>query len=267
VIDDYTGDPLLARVTIDRDELPPEVLETRTDTDGSFFFARVRPGHWRMRIQTDDHIVLERAIDVVNRGHGPRDVELDQIRLAEAGWIEGTVVDALGSPVSRASVRVQDDPNGPTATTDSQGRFALRGLAAGNLVALASHPAAGEGASNQVRILAGRETVGIVIHLSERFDPARAAALPGRVRGVAILVSGSGGQVRVRQVMHGSRAERAGLRAGDVLAQIDGVVPESASRAAQMLRGAEGIPAILEVRRDDVTATLVVERETWIPPD
>jgi hypothetical protein len=32
------------------------------------------------------------------------------------------------------------------------------------------------------------------------------------------------------------------------------------------LRGADGVPAILEVHRGEASAMLVVERETWIPP-
>ena len=51
-----------------------------------------------------------------------------------------------------------------------------------------------------------------------------------------------------------------------MLLEIDDVVPESASEATRLLTGSPDVPAILRVQRDDVTATVVVERETWLPP-
>lgn len=262
VLDDARGVPLDARVTLERDALPPEVLETRAGEDG-FAFARVRAGRWRLRIEAEDHLAVERDVEVVDRGRGPDDLDLDPIRLAGAGRLEGTVVDALGAPVARARVFVDE---GPSTETDARGEFVLRGLSAGTMIARASHPAAGEGETGTVRVLAGRETPGLVVRLSERFDPERAAALPGRRRGVAVIVASARGAVRVQHVVAESRAARAGLREGDVLESIDDVAPESGAHATRLLRGAPGVPAIVAVRRGEERGVLVVERESWLPP-
>lgn len=262
VLDDYSGEPASARVLLRRDSLPAEIHETRTDGEGGFAFGRVRPGEWRLTIESADHLTVERTIEITERARTPRDLELDPIRLDPAGWIEGTVVDALGATIARARV-VLEGVEGPSAVTDGEGNFVLRGIAPGTVVALASHPAAGEGRSHETRILAGRETPGVVIHLSERFDPERAAALPGRRRGVALTV---GSDLRVREVIRGSQAERVGLREGDLLLEIDGAAPESGAHATRLLAGSPDVPAILNVQRGDVAAIVVVPRETWIPP-
>lgn len=262
VLDDARGGPLGARVTLERDALPPEVLETRAGEDG-FAFARVRAGRWRLRIEAEDHLSFERDVEVVDRGRGPDDLDLDPIRLAGAGRLEGTVVDALGATVARARVFVDE---GPSTETDARGEFVLRGLSAGTMIARASHPAAGEGETGTVRVLAGRETPGLVVRLSERFDPERAASLPGRRRGVAVIVASARGAVRVQHVVPESRAARAGLREGDVLESIDDVAPESGAHATRLLRGAPGVPAIVAVRRGEERGVLVVERESWLPP-
>ncbi|MCZ7678438.1 MAG: carboxypeptidase regulatory-like domain-containing protein [Sandaracinaceae bacterium] len=242
----------------------PERLETRAGEDGSFAIARVRAGRWRLTIEADDHLPVEREVEIVDRGRGPDDVALDPIRLAPSGRLEGTVVDALGAPIARARVWVDE---GPSTETDARGEFVLRGLEAGTMIARASHPAAGEGESGTVRVLAGRETPGLVLRLSERFDPERAASLPGRRRGVALTVTAARGAVRVQHVVPESRAAAAGLREGDVLETIDDVAPESAAHAARLLRGAPSVPAILGVRRGEERGVLVVERESWLPPE
>ncbi|HBQ16550.1 MAG TPA: hypothetical protein DEF51_37245, partial [Myxococcales bacterium] len=58
------------------------------------------------------------------------------MRLTPGSRLEGTVVDALGAPVARATVRVDDH----AATTDGEGHYVLRGLSPGEVVAVASHP-------------------------------------------------------------------------------------------------------------------------------
>lgn len=264
VLDAYSGEPVDARVRLVRDALPPDVHEMRTARDGSFRFARVTTGAWLLTIESEGHLPFERAVEITRRGRAPADVDLDAIRLEPAGTVEGAVVDALGAVVARA--RVWIDENGASARTDTRGEFVLRGAPPGMVTVRASHPAAGESASAPVRVLAGRETPGVVVRLPERFDADRAAELPGLRRGVALSVEQRGGEVRVRHVIARSHAERSGLRAGDVLEQIDGIAPESATHAAALLRGAPGTPAVLVVRRGDTRATVLVERESWLPP-
>lgn len=261
VLDDRTGEPVAARVELVRDDLPPEILTAETDPEGAFRFDGAREGLWTLRVQSDDHLPHEADFRLEARGPRPRDRSLRPVRLTPGSRLEGTVVDALGAPVSRATVAVDDH----TATTDGDGQFVLRGLSPGEVIAVASHPAAGEAESDATRLYEGRETLGVVIHLPERFDAERAGALPGRRRGVALEVSQAGDEIRVREVSPGGGAARAGLRPGDVLLEIDGDAPGSARQARRLLAGSPSVPAVLAVRRGDREVTLVVERETWTP--
>jgi hypothetical protein len=266
LLDDSTGEPLHAgRVILTRDSFPPEQIETRSGAAGDFLFARVRSGSWTLRASTPDHREIEHRFEVTERSREPVDVELDALRLTATGWLEGTVVDALGAPIARARISLADVESGPVAETDPQGNFVLRGVVEGTVEVLARHPAAGEGRSRTTRVFAGQGTPGVLVHLSERFDPERAQSLPGRRRGVALIATGSR-EVRVSRVVPGSSAERSGLREGDVLLEIDGTVPTSASHAARLLAGAVGVPAIVRAQRGEETATLVIDRESWLPP-
>ncbi|MCB9591329.1 MAG: carboxypeptidase regulatory-like domain-containing protein [Sandaracinaceae bacterium] len=261
VVDDFTGRGVRAVITLVRDDLPPERLRAQTDGDGRFEIPRARAAAWRLTIQADGYLPHERALTVEDRGRGPEDVSLDAIRLVPGGRVEGTVVDALGHVVARATVVAGDG----IARTDARGRFSVTGVAAGQVAVVASHPAGGTSDAEDVRVLAGRETLGVVLHLPERLDPTRAAALEGSRRGVALEVAWAQGAARVRSVIPDSHADRAGLRPGDVLVAIDEVEPTSAAEAERLLRGAPNVGAVVEVRRGDRHATLHVQREVWLP--
>ena len=116
-----------------------------------------------------------------------------------------------------------------------------------------------------MRVLRGRETPGVVIHLPEPFDPSRAAALEGRRRGVAIELSWVDDQARIRRVIEDSHAARSGLRAGDRVLAIDGNEPSALAEARRLLRGSPSVGAILRVRREEREVTLHVRREVWLP--
>jgi len=261
VLDDFSGAGVGATVTLIRDDLPPERLRARADGEGAWAVPRARAATWSVRIEADGYLSVERSVTVTDGGRGPEDATLDPVRLTPGGRAEGTVVDALGHVVARARVRA-----GERATrTDAQGRFALDGLPAGHLDLVASHPAAGTSDPEDVRILTGRETPGVVLHLPRRFDADSAAALEGRRRGVAIEVGWEHGAPVVERVIAESQAERAGLQPGDVLIAIDGAVPDSADEARRLLRGAPSLGAIIEMQRGEREATLFVPREVWLP--
>lgn len=261
VLDEYSGEPVRALVSITQGELPPERLTARVRSDGRFEIPRARAATWRLLIEADGYLPYDREVTIEDRGRGPQALALDPIRLTPGGRIEGTVVDALSRPVARATVVAGDQ----SARTGTEGHFVLAGLAEGEVELVASHPAAGESPAEAVRVLAARETLGIVLHLSERFDPDQAQARSGRRRGVALHLSWREGLARVRAVIEGSRAERAGLREGDILTVIDGETPSSLREARRLLRGAPGIGAVLGVRRGDREVLLHVEREVWFP--
>lgn len=261
VIDDHSGEPVRAQIRLTSGDFPAEHLTTRSGGDGAFAIPRARVAEWTLRAVADGYLVHVATIEVEAGRRRPRDLELDTIRLMPGGRLEGTVVDSLGHPIARALVR----GGGSRTRSDARGRFSLDRLGAGDVDVVASHPAAGESEPASFRILAGRETPGVVLHLPERFDPARAPALSGRRRGVALEVSFVDGEARVRRVIEGTHAERAGLRRGDILLAIDGSEPSDAGEARRLLRGGAGIGAVLRVRRDDREVLLHVQRETWLP--
>ncbi|MCA9610907.1 MAG: carboxypeptidase regulatory-like domain-containing protein [Myxococcales bacterium] len=263
ILDDFTGHGVAAVVTAIRDDLPPERLRARSGSDGSFEIPSARAAAWTLEIAAEGFVPTTRAVEVEDLGRGPEAPRLDAIRLTPGGRVEGTVVDGLGQVVPRAEVRAGDR----RASTDARGRFTLGGLPAGEAEVVASHPGAGTSGAQEVRILAGRETPGVVLHLPERLDASRAGALAGRRRGVAVEVAWTRGHARIRAVIANSQAERAGLRQGDELLVIDGSAPEGLADAQRLLRGAPNVGAILQVRRGERVATLHVPREVWVPDE
>lgn len=261
VLDDFSGDGVGATVTLVRDDLPPERLRARADGEGAWSIPRARAATWTVRFEADGYLAAERTVTVTDRGRGPEDVALDPVRLTPGGRAEGAVVDALGHVIARARVRAGER----STRTDAQGRFALDGLPGGHVDLVASHPAAGTSDPVDVRILTGRETPGVVLHLPRRFDASSAGALEGRRRGVAIEVGWADGAPVIERVIEDSHAERAGLRPGDALIAIDGEVPDSADEARRLLRGAASLGAIIHMQRGAREATLFVPREVWLP--
>ncbi|MBX3270948.1 MAG: carboxypeptidase regulatory-like domain-containing protein [Sandaracinaceae bacterium] len=261
VVDDFTGAAVAATVTAVRDDLPPERLEASAGRDGAFEIPRARAARWTLTFAADGYVSATRAVEVVDRGRGPDDVALDPVRLVPGGRVEGTVVDALGHTVGRAVVEAA----GRRAATDPRGAFVLAGLPAGATELVASHPAAGRSEPERVRVLAGRETPGIVLRLPERLDASRAGELEGRRRGVALELGWSDDAARVRAAF--GHAALAGLRAGDVLVSVDGVAPSELAEARRLLRGAPNVGAVLRVRRGTREAILHVPREIWLPQE
>ncbi len=261
VLDDFSGEAIRASVTLIRDDLPPERLVTRTRGGGRWSIPRARAAAWTVVVEAEGFLGYEAPLVISEGPRGPEDVELEAIRLEPGGRIEGAVVDALGHVVPRARVAA----GGRHTRADGRGRFALDGLAGGHRSVVASHPAAGESDPVDVRVLTGRETPGVVLHLPERFDPSRASALEGRRRGVAIELTRIDSETRVERVISGSHAERAGIRAGDRLLSIDGVTPADLAEARRLLRGSPSVGAILSVGRGVREATLHVRREVWLP--
>jgi carboxyl-terminal processing protease len=74
----------------------------------------------------------------------------------------------------------------------------------------------------------------------------------GDYAGIGLLVDSRNGWVTVVGPMRGSPAERAGIRPGDVLAEVDGRAAEdwTLDRAVQAMRGRIGTPVEIALRRD-----------------
>ena len=89
-------------------------------------------------------------------------------------------------------------------------------------------------------------------------------SLEGSYTGVGMWVTERGGALVVSSVPSSSPAAAAGVRAGDVLAAVDGSPTRGASVAAvaAMLRGGPGSRAVLVLVRDGVVRTVDVTRGT-----
>lgn len=80
----------------------------------------------------------------------------------------------------------------------------------------------------------------------------------GDYAGIGLLVDARNGWVTVVSPMRDSPAERAGIRAGDLLFEVDGEPAEdwTLDRAVQAMRGSIGSPVEIAVRRDGTEAPL-----------
>lgn len=69
--------------------------------------------------------------------------------------------------------------------------------------------------------------------------------------GVGIVIEERAGQVVITDVLEGSPASEAGLRAGDAIVAVDGVATagQTLDQVSQMIRGAENTPVVLTIRR------------------
>lgn len=118
--------------------------------------------------------------------------------------------------------------------------------------------------SNYVRDVDRRELVeaaihGMLEHLDQyssyipREDVARFdQAVEQEFGGIGIQVNGVGGRLTVVSPLPGSPAFRAGVRSGDVIAEVDGKSTEgfSVTDAVKVLQGPPGRPVTLGIRRD-----------------
>ncbi len=82
--------------------------------------------------------------------------------------------------------------------------------------------------------------------------------------GVGIVIEERAGQVVITDVLEGSPASEAGLRAGDAIVAVDGVATagQMLEQVSQMIRGAENTPVVLTIRRagQDAQLTLSITR-------
>ncbi|MGQ0550076.1 MAG: S41 family peptidase [Armatimonadota bacterium] len=81
-----------------------------------------------------------------------------------------------------------------------------------------------------------------------------------QVVGVGIIIEDKSGQPAITEVIEGSPASEAGLRGGDVITAVDGTptTGQSLEQVSAMIRGAEGTPVVLTIRREGQSAPLVL---------
>jgi hypothetical protein len=238
-----------------------------TDRDGSFSLGELAPGPARLRVRASGFGPIERALTVPDSG-GRRTYEVDDLRMAASGSVEGVVVDAQGNPVAGARVAndhaptwlvVGSNPAG-MATTDARGRFTLGELPEGTANLEAYAPDLGRGRASAV-VVAGRVTDRVQIALEPADGGDSHEVVPAGGVAVTLGETGTPVQVVVVSVVDGSEAERAGLTPGDVLATVDGSAVSSIEDARARLGGPLTDDVVVAVRRGDRTMALRVPRE------
>ena len=228
----------------------------RTDAYGDFVVKDLAPGRLRIRASHDDHATNEAVVEVVGDRDHPAD--LGAIDLAEAGEVEGQVVDEGDQPV--AGARVARDlvptylPFGPlprgVVLTDRDGRFTLGGLPDGNASLEAYFVDLGRGRVDDVPVRAGRTTGRVKITLSG--DPP--GAEPKGAGSVALTLgergAGKSRDVIVMFVPPNSEAETVGIEPGDEIVSVDGAAVHSIEGARRRLTGPLGEDVVVEMRRE-----------------
>ena len=253
-----------AKVTV---YAPTGTRELTTGDDGVYRVDDVTPGSLRLRVDHEDFVSSERTFQVDKPSDVERPVQLDRMDLELAGIVEGEVVDDRGNPVAGAKVSKDEVPEylpmGPlppgVVATDEKGRFRLGGIAEGDVTLEAYAPGVGRGKEDRIAVRKERTTTRVRI----RLEPAGGKAGPAVVAGVALTLAApaSGSGALVTGVSSGSEADRAGIRVGDMIVRIDGVVPDDERDAMQRLRGPERQEVVLGIQREQGMVELRVPRE------
>jgi len=233
------------------------VRTTRTDFEGAYTFEDLSPGRARLLVEHAEFASAEVAVTIAGDPDHPAD--LGTVDLAEAGEIEGVVLDPEEEPVAGARVGQGSVPTflplGPLprgiVLTDRDGRFTLRGLPEGNATISAYTADLGRGFLDDVPVRAGRTTSGVKIELPG--DPP-AAREPKGAGSVAITLGerteGKRRVVIVMSVPPGSEAELAGIEPGDRLIAVNGLDVRSIEDARRRLTGPLGEDVVVSLGRE-----------------
>ncbi|MFS8066192.1 MAG: carboxypeptidase regulatory-like domain-containing protein, partial [Byssovorax sp.] len=226
----------------------------RTDAEGAFEVDDLAPGRVRIAVTAPEHAPAE----VVVQAHGDRDhpADLGTIDLAEAGEVEGEVVDADDQPVAGARVGRGGVPTylplGPLprgiVATDRDGRFTLGGLPEGKVKLEAYFADLGRAVVEDVPVRAGRTTTRVKITLGAGTPASRE---PKGAGSVAVTLGERDRTVVVVMVPPGSEAELAGIEPGDELLAINGRAVRSIEATRKRLTGPLAEDVVLSMRRDE----------------
>ena len=169
VLDGWSGQELPGvRVRLEG----PTDLSTRTARDGWFVFRQMPVGIYDLTFTHPDYESQYQRIEVERALYVDRPQELDVVRLLPGGTVEGEVLDAYGEPVPSAEVTWGDPPDWKRAvSTDSRGRFRLRGVSPGSVWITARHPDAGESeSSGPVTVRPQEISPGAYVRLPQRLE-------------------------------------------------------------------------------------------------
>jgi hypothetical protein len=228
----------------------------RTGADGTFSVDGLAPGDARLVVRKAGYAPAARSLKVPATG-GDRPYEIPRVELAEQGVVEGVVVDGHGDPVQGARVAKDRVPTylaaGATppgvAVTAPDGTFSLAELPEGTLTLEAYAPDVGRTRVDDVKVIAGRTTVGVRIQLAP--DEGAREHSPASTGGVAVTLGETSAprEVVVVAVAEASEAERAGLLPNDTLVAVDGTPVHTIEEARAKLNGPVGDDVVLTIRR------------------
>ncbi|MBN2197283.1 MAG: carboxypeptidase regulatory-like domain-containing protein [Polyangiaceae bacterium] len=237
-----------------------------TDREGRYELHDIPPGPALLVVSHPGHATREIDVTVQRTTREDRPFVLPTVDLTEPGVIEGVVRDPSGKPVVGARVAVGIVPSflpagklpPGIALTDAAGHFVLDALSPGEVGLEAYAANVGRGASTAT-VAAGRTVTGVVITLDEEAGEDEPPA-SGNLA-VTLGERGDPSDVVVVQVSAESEAERAGLRAGDLILEVDGVEVEDMNDARARLSGRIGTDVIITVERDGRATRLRIARE------
>jgi hypothetical protein len=238
-----------------------------TDVDGEYTLTGLAAG--RARVEASHTEYGRGSLEVLlARPTSGRAQELPDLDLAPPARVAGRVVDGSGSAVGGARLaleRLSPYSSGSEGSvvlgmSSEDGSFEVdvpSGL--GELYLYGAAPARSFGFSDRV-VLGQRERVEGVEVLLDRDDPA-----PPDARGSVPcgLEEGREG-LSVFAVAQGSLAQRAGLRAGDLLVAVDGYAVQEVEDARGLLSGVVGTEVALELERGAGRLVLRLTRESFL---
>ncbi len=227
---DQAGSPLRSfRVLAQKGGHTNDHFEEVASEDGRFTVEDVAEGSFSVRVTAHEHAPAVLSDVAVRPG---QTTDLGRVRLKRGARVHGQIVSLDELPVSGATVRAlrpdsmyMDYGDESTAATDGSGLFELRGLDAGTIDIVASHPLYAEGRAKGVEV-----------------DTAQ----PAEVR----IALGAGGRIE------GTARRRGGAPVAGALVRIWGQDGEFTSRLSATV-GADGGFSVDQVPTGRVTVNLM----------
>lgn len=233
------------------------------DDLGNYVLSGLPPGPGLIRARHDEYGKASMSV-VVAPGIGDRPMELPALDLVPSLHVSGRVEDERGAVVPQALLSTERlsaylssrAAVGVLAVSDEWGEFEMDVERTEDLYLYAAQPGVAFGFSDRIAPTE-RDSVKDVVVVLDRLDEASSHE-PATV---LISLEERDGAIVIYAVAAGSLAERAGLRAEDILVSIMGEQPDDCEHARQLLSGSLGGPLSVEVTRRGRALTFLVERE------